>query len=247
MRTGLSKQLVESLHVFGSLVEACPPYLSGHSWRVSQLAKLFGKDLGWTEGDIFILSMGGFLHDIGKIRVAKEILLKPGPLERDEYEIIKTHPKMGYDLIREHPFGEFIQDIIYHHHERHNGKGYPDSLAQDEISLYSRIIGIVDAFDAMTSPRPYRKALPIGQALSILEKEKDKQFDGKLVSSFLDISTHHNLIHIMRHRNNRLLCGDSPWLPLDNPLPCVKAHEICMGWIDGKDLRVTGNFFSISI
>jgi HD-GYP domain-containing protein (c-di-GMP phosphodiesterase class II) len=248
MKIEVDQRLIKSLLVLASLIDSYHPCLAGHSWRVSQIAKVFGKILGCTEVDVFILSMGGFLHDLGKIGVPEEVLLKPSPLDHDEYEIIKTHPKIGYDLIAGYPFGELFQDIICHHHERHNGKGYPHSLAKGEISLFSRIIGVVDAFDAMTSPRPYRRALTLQQALSILEKEKDKQFDGELISCFLDISNQDHLMHIIRESSNRLVCADSPFLYSGSHVPFAKKRcEICRGWSDGKNTRVIRNLFSVSI
>ena len=187
MKLELEKNLLKSLLIMASVVEAKDAYTGGHLWRVSQFAKLIGDRLGFSKEELFSVSVGGFLHDLGKIGIPDSILGKKGALDDSEFDLVKTHPKIGADLIREHPLSELAQDVILHHHEYFNGNGYPDKLIETETKINARIVGIADAFDAMTSTRPYRAGMPIDKAFSILEKEKNKQFDGKLVELFLEI------------------------------------------------------------
>lgn len=211
MKLELDKQLLKSLLVLGSLVEARDAYTGGHLWRVSQYAKFIAEKIGLSKEEVFIVAIGGFLHDIGKIGVSDSILQKSGPLDDKEYNIIKTHPKIGSDLIREHPLAALSHEIILHHHEHYNGNGYPDKQSATEISLFSRIVGIADAFDAMTSTRPYRVGMSYEKAVAILENEKDKQFDGKIISAFLSLPTE-NIMHIIGH--------SEPGIPLMSCVHC---------------------------
>lgn len=211
MQIVIDNASLKTLLMIGSFVEARDAFTAGHLWRTTQFVKLLGGKIGLSDPDIFILSVGGFLHDIGKIGIPDAILHKQGLIGDDEYEVIKTHPQVGYDIIREHPLAPLAQDVILKHHEWYNGGGYPNGLAQDEISFYARIISIVDAFDAMTNSRPYRKCMAVGEALSILEGEMDRQFDGKLVSYFLQIPVEDKLMHIVRHSEPGLPLVECPY------------------------------------
>ncbi|MFA6451122.1 MAG: HD domain-containing phosphohydrolase, partial [bacterium] len=127
------------------------------------------------------------LHDIGKIGISEAIISKEGKLTVEEYEIIKTHPLVGETIIEPVPFLQDAKPIIRHHHERYDGYGYPDVLKGDDIPLLSRIIHIADAYDAMTSDRPYRRALTHDLAVQEIRKHSGSQFDPNVVDSFLHV------------------------------------------------------------
>ncbi len=152
-------------------VEAKDNYTEGHCERLSILAQYLGKELQLSEHDLIILKRGGILHDIGKIAIDDSILLKPGPLTSEEFEIIKTHPEIGENICRPLKTLQPVLPIIRFHQERFNGSGYPEGLAGGEIPIHARIIGLVDCYDALTTDRTYRKALPLKFAFQIIEKE----------------------------------------------------------------------------
>lgn len=199
MELEIDEKGLRSLLILGSVVEARDAYTGGHLWRVSQFSRLLGEKAGLSESEVFVAAVGGFLHDFGKVGIPDAILMKPGKLTQSEYERIKTHPSIGRNVIREHSLAVLAVDSVAHHHERPDGTGYPDGLFKDEIPLFARIVSISDAFDAMTSTRPYRKGMPIEQALSILEREREKQFDGKLMDLFMSLAPSGPLRHIVGH------------------------------------------------
>jgi putative two-component system response regulator len=162
-------------------VEAKDEYTEGHCERLSILAQYVGQELNFGEQDLTILKRGGILHDIGKIAIDESILLKPGPLTEEEFEIIKTHPAVGENICRPLKTLRPVLPIIRHHQERFNGSGYPDRLRGSEIPIHANIIGLVDCFDALITERPYRKALHKEKALEIMVKEtKEGLWDPEL-------------------------------------------------------------------
>jgi putative two-component system response regulator len=152
-------------------VEAKDNYTEGHCERLSILAQYLGNEMQLSESDLIILKRGGILHDIGKIAIDDSILLKPGPLTAEEFEIIKTHPEIGENICRPLKTLQPVLPIIRYHQERFNGSGYPEGLSGNEIPVHARIIGLVDCYDALTTDRTYRKALPKKFAMQIMEKE----------------------------------------------------------------------------
>ncbi len=152
-------------------VEAKDPYTEGHCERLSEYSVALGKHLGLPEGDLEALNRGGILHDLGKVAVPDSILLKPGPLTPEERSIMQEHPVRGYDICQ--PLRSFrnVLPIIRHHHEQWNGTGYPDRLRGNDIPLLARILQVVDIFDALTTDRPYRRALSHEKALALMEEE----------------------------------------------------------------------------
>jgi len=181
------EDLLKSLYVMASMVEARDPYTGGHLWRVSQYSRILATDIRLPDTDIARIALGGFLHDLGKISVPDAILNKAGPLTDEEYAVIKTHPEVGSRLLAEHPLADLARAAVLSHHETPNGRGYPQRLQGKDIPLDARIVGICDAFDAMTSNRPYRRGMPVAQALSIIAERMDQQFDRELSSRFLEL------------------------------------------------------------
>ncbi len=195
----MEKALLKSLLILADIIEARDPYTGGHVWRVSQFAKLLAVKAGLTETEALQISLGGYLHDLGKIGISDSILLKPDTLTDQEFDTIKTHPLIGMKLITEHPLSSLVCKPILEHHERPDGNGYPNGLSGDQISLQSRIVGIADALDAMTSTRSYRKGLPQELALALIEQGMGTQFDSSLVEHISDLGDAGDLGHIIGH------------------------------------------------
>lgn len=128
--------------ILGSFVEARDPYTGGHLWRVAQYARALGEDLGLEPDFMFRLTVGGVLHDVGKVGIPDNILRKRDALTDEEQATIKTHPKIGHDLLKDRPLGHLVLDVVTHHHEWVDGRGYPDGSAWDDLSLHSRIISM---------------------------------------------------------------------------------------------------------
>jgi len=169
-------------------MEARDPYTKGHSTRVSKLSTDFVSFLGLSDRDKEEMKKAGILHDIGKICLSESLLRKPGPLTKEEVEMIKTHSVLGEDLCR--PLGSMkkILPAIRYHHERWDGKGFPDGLAQQDIPMMARILSIVDSFDAMVSVRPYRDRRSVRVTLETMKSEQHcGQWDSELLSYFLDM------------------------------------------------------------
>jgi putative two-component system response regulator len=169
-------------------MEARDPYTQGHSTRVSKLSVDFSTFLGLSEKEREEMKKAGILHDIGKICLSQSILRKPGPLTTDEQEMIKTHALLGEDLCRPLVSMRRILPAIRHHHERWDGKGFPDGLAGQNIPIMARILSIVDSFDAMVSVRPYRDQSSVRSALAMMKGERDcGQWDAELLGYFLNM------------------------------------------------------------
>jgi putative nucleotidyltransferase with HDIG domain len=159
----------------------------GHSERVAAYTMLIAQRLNLSEEELPHIERGALLHDIGKIGVPDHILYKPGPLTPDEWEIMKQHPVVGYKMCMKIEMLRPAAPIVLHHHERWDGKGYPYGLSGEEIPLGARIFAIADTLDAMTSDRPYRKALSFAQAREEIERCAGAQFDPELVKVFLSV------------------------------------------------------------
>lgn len=183
----LRRMSFESTRALVAAIDKKDHYTSGHSERVGFLAKLTGRRMGITPNELRILEMSGLLHDVGKIGIPEGILCKTGKLTKQEYDIIKKHPRMGYEILK--PIASFgsILDGVLHHHENPDGSGYPDGLSREEIPLFARIIHVVDVFDALTSTRSYRVAFSIEQAYDILRKEAGTKLDAEVAAVFLEL------------------------------------------------------------
>ena len=162
-------------------------YTYWHSIRVQKYSLMIGNRLNLNEDQMQKLESASLLHDIGKIHVPDEILKKSGRLTKQEFETIKEHPTNSGKVFENLMDLEQYEKYISSHHERYDGQGYPNGLKGEEIPLLSRIIFVADSFDAMTSDRPYRKGMPLDVAVSELIKNRDTQFDPRVVDTFIDL------------------------------------------------------------
>jgi putative nucleotidyltransferase with HDIG domain len=181
------QNLFSTLYAFVETIEARDPYTKQHSARVSQFAMAIAREIGCPQEDIDKLDVSGYLHDIGKIGTPDSILLKPGRLSDEEFEIIKKHPIIGSNIIAHLGMWVDEQKIIRHHHERFDGNGYPDHLKGENIPFLSRIISVADVYDALTSDRSYRKKMQDDVALNIIKENSGSQFDSNVVDVFLKV------------------------------------------------------------
>lgn len=186
--TDLQMMLNGLLQTLSSAIDARDPYTQGHSRRVSEYSLIIGKALQMTTNELEILERAALLHDIGKIGVRDHVLLKQGPLNDEEYALMKEHSRFGEKILADIIPKRLVEDLrigASYHHERYDGRGYPYNIAKQEIPLIARIIAIADAYDAMTSDRPYRKALPRKVALEEIKRNKETQFDPELAELFI--------------------------------------------------------------
>ena len=190
-KENLEKAYLESIEMLRYTVDAKDTYTRGHSDRVSEYSVLIGKNLGLSDTELHTLKIGGLFHDIGKIGIPDSILQKESHLSDDEYSQIKNHPSIGKHILSNATIFKDIIPIVYHHHEKYDGHGYPTGLAGESIPLFARIAAIADAFDAMTSKRSYRDSLPLETVKKEFKKNSGTQFDPKLVEVFLDILNNH--------------------------------------------------------
>jgi len=168
-------------------LEVRDPYTAGHQRRVAELAVAIAKELNMSKDQIDQIYMAGVIHDIGKIAVPSEILSKPTRLTEFEFGIVKSHPKVAYDLLKNIEFPWPIDQIIYQHHEKIDGSGYPQGLKGDEISIEARIISIADVVEAIASHRPYRPSLGVKTALDEISNNKQIKYDQKVVEACIRI------------------------------------------------------------
>lgn len=176
-----------TIGAIATMAEMRDPYTSGHQRRVARLACAIAAEMGLAEDRIAGLATGGLLHDIGKVQIPSDILIKPGRLNAIEFEMIKSHSQAGYQILKSIPFPWPIADMIVQHHERLDGSGYPAGLAGERIILEARILGVADVIEAMASHRPYRAALGIDAALEEISKNSGKLFDPDVVAACLKI------------------------------------------------------------
>jgi len=186
------ENLFATLYAFVETIEARDSYTKQHSIRVSRYAISMAQAMGCSQEDQEKLNVAGSLHDIGKIGIPDSILLKPGRLTEDEYEIIKKHPEIAGNIIGHFGMWADERSIIRHHHERFDGHGYPDGLKGEEIPLLSRILSVADVYDALTTDRSYRKKMPDEKALQIMRENSGTQFDPKLIALFLELYDQNN-------------------------------------------------------
>ena len=170
-----------------SIIDARDGYTGGHSKRVASCALALGRRLGMTDEELFDLGYVGLLHDIGKIGVPDAILNKPGKLTEEEFEIIRRHPRIGADILDGLYFIPNVKEGALCHHERYDGKGYPNGLSGEDIPYFARIIAVADAYDAMSTNRVYHKKMTRKEIIGEFERGKGTQFDPNLAGTFIDM------------------------------------------------------------
>ncbi len=183
--TQLKQSYWNTIQALANAIEARDSYTIGHNLRVSMIAMTVASSMGWSEEEIYIVKQGGILHDIGKIGVSDNILLKPGQLEDDEFRSMKRHPEVGAKMISGINFLRPVIPYVLYHHELWDGNGYPNGLEREDIPIEGRLLAVCDTFDAMTTDRPYRKGLAPEVALEELTRYRKIQFDPKVVDAFL--------------------------------------------------------------
>lgn len=183
----LEEMFLQATIAMGNALDAKSPWTKGHSERTVHYAEKIARKMGLSHEDIHNLTIGGLLHDIGKIGTYDNLLHKTEKLTKEEFNIIKKHPVKGVKILESIKQLRNIIPIIRYHHERYDGRGYPDGLAGEDIPLLARIVHVADAYDAMTADRPYRTALSKEQVIEELRKNAGTQFDPEMVGIFLSI------------------------------------------------------------
>jgi len=185
--TKMRKVYLDTIRALAAAIDAKDPYTKGHSERVAETSVALAQELNLSDKDIENIEYTALLHDIGKIGVADNILGKKSSLTDKEFDKIKEHTVIGAKIIEPVDFLKNSYEAIYHHHEKYNGKGYPDGLKEKDIPLLARIIAVADAYDAMGSDRPYRKKLNKDKILNELKDQAGKQFDPEVVKALISV------------------------------------------------------------
>ena len=188
LSSNLLEANLETLQVLGSAIAKRDTDTQAHSFRVTIYAVRLAEAVGLGAAEIQRLIRGAFLHDVGKIAITDNILLKPGKLTDEEYAVMKTHVSHGVDIVERSDWLNSAGDVVRFHHEKFDGSGYLKGLAGEEIPTAARIFAIVDVFDALTSRRPYHEARSLDQTLGFLEEARESHFDPELLDAFRDIA-----------------------------------------------------------
>lgn len=183
----LQNAYLSTVSVLADAMEAKDPYTQGHCEMVSHYARLIGERLGLTSEEQRIVNYAALLHDIGKIGVSDGILNKPGPLLLEERDLVRSHVRIGHDLIRHVPVLDAVAEIVLHHHEWYDGTGYPDGLKGTEIPIAARIVCVVDAYCAMITKRSYKEAYPEQRVRDEMQRCAGSQFDPRVVEIFMEL------------------------------------------------------------
>ena len=183
----LRETFIATVNALASTVEMKDPYTAGHQQWVTRLACAIAKEMGFSEEQIEGVRMAGLIHDIGKINIPAEILSKPGHLSEIQYNMVKIHPQVGCDILREIKFPWPVAEIVLQHHERMDGSGYPQGLSGDEIILEARILAVADTVEAMSSHRTYRAAYGIERALEEISRNRGTLYDSVVVDACLKL------------------------------------------------------------
>jgi len=199
----LHAMMLDLVRALASSVDAKDPYTCGHSERVAILSRELARELGQADEQVEVAYMAGLLHDIGKIGTPEAILCKEGLLQPEERRIIAQHPVVGGRILQDIKHLEAVREAVVHHHERVDGAGYPDGLAGDAIPMLARVVGLADAFDAMTSDRPYRPMMPMAVVLDEIRRNTGTQFDPDVVEAFDRIDTERLMEQFAEHATSR--------------------------------------------
>jgi response regulator RpfG family c-di-GMP phosphodiesterase len=224
LRENQEQTLVDTIAAFVNAIESKDAYLKGHSARVSTYAGETGIVMGLAEADIAVVTRAGMLHDLGKLVMLDSILRKPGKLTDEEYALVQMHPGVGDRILQPLRFLARESRAVRHHHERYDGRGYPDGLRAEEIPLIARIVTVADAFDAMTSDRPYRTAMPMAAAREELLRVSGTQVDPRVVEAFAAIPMA-RLCEI-RGGDHRAQGGTEGRAPLADMVVCPQAEAL---------------------
>lgn len=195
-----------TIHSLVSALDAKDAYTSGHSSRVADLAVELARRLEFDDDGLARIHMAGMLHDVGKIGVDDSVLRKPGRLTPEEFEEIKKHPVLGYEILKGIPSFREILPAVRHHHESMDGSGYPDGLVGDEIPRDAQVLAVADAFDAMTSDRPYREGMPIDRVVKIFAEGHNRQWAGDVVDVLLNAP---EVMHTYSLKNDAVVAGEA--------------------------------------
>ena len=179
----VTEMFTSTIKALAAAIDAKDTYTKGHSERVTEYAVKVAREMGLSGDEVYHIMFGAILHDIGKIGIDERILRKPESLSRSEYRVIKRHPEIGAGILSSIRVLEPVIPIVLHHHERFDGRGYPAKLNSDEIPVGARIVAVVDAYDALTSNRPYRSSTASHFAVEALRQEAGQQFDPKVLKA----------------------------------------------------------------
>ena len=219
---GLTRSLTAAL-------DAKDSYTYGHSERVARIALELGQELGLHEDELSDLYLAGLLHDIGKIGIRDSVLTKEGPLTHEEFEHIKQHVTIGYNILSElHPIRNLLPGVLWHH-ERWDGQGYPHGLAGEAIPFLARILAVADSYDAMSTPRPYREAMPPRRVEEILAAGAGTQWDARIIEAF---GRCRQKVHAIRERG----VGESLCVAVDSALRSDTVAHLLSDHM-GRDAR----------
>ncbi|MEW6001082.1 MAG: HD domain-containing phosphohydrolase [Nitrospirota bacterium] len=185
----LQRTVEGTIQAIAKIIEIWDPFTAGHERRVTQLACAVAREMNLSEKQIEAIHIAGLLHDIGKITIPADILSKHGKINENELDIMRRHVHVGYEILKEVEFNRLVAQIVLQHHERMDGSGYPQNLAGDKILLEARILGVADAVEAMTSPRPHRPPLGIKKTLVEIFKGKSTLFDPEVVDACIKVFT----------------------------------------------------------
>jgi putative nucleotidyltransferase with HDIG domain len=180
---------VELLQLWAESIEAKDRYTASHCARVAEYTEQLGRAMGIEGTQLEWLRTGSMMHDVGKLAVPSAILNKPGPLDADEWRIMRQHPEWGDRLAAKMQLPDVVRDVVRHHHERWDGAGYPDRLGERAIPLVARMLCVVDVYDALTSERSYRRALTRDEALTVMQTESGSTLDPAIYRTFRRVMT----------------------------------------------------------
>ena len=198
------EMFIGSLKAVSAALDAKDRYTHGHSERVAWLGSQLAKSIGLSDEQVERIRISGLVHDVGKIGVPEAVLCKTGRLTDEEFEQIKKHPRIGYNILKDIPGMEDVLDGVLYHHERWDGRGYPTNIAGEEIPIYGRILAVADTFDAMSSTRSYRKAMPREKVLAEILNCAGTQFDPTLTDPFVAIDFTEYDAMVARHQGNAI-------------------------------------------
>lgn len=187
LHCALADSFIDTVAVLADAIEAKDPYTRGHCEGVSDLAARVAERMGWDKNELDFIRYAALLHDVGKIGIPDGILMKPTSLSPEEFRMMQTHVTIGRDLVERVPTLQTVAPIVYYHHERWDGSGYPSQLAGEDIPLGARIVGAVDALDAMTTKRPYRDAVNMHDATLELQRCAGSQFDPRVIETLTEV------------------------------------------------------------